>query len=184
MDQLQSRGYFYWARCMELMGKSSEIRHELLTACVTPTVSDVYTFFLYVYAALDVHIFGDGYVCWCFCWTRCMELIGKPSEMRHELLTACAPPPFPPYYTYMRYWVYVYAVPGVRIFGVGYVYWYLVRGEELAHHPPPNSKLETRNANHHLPHKRKRHTTLCDWSVSRRPVRRSSWPHVDCAGVP
>ncbi|KAJ1494434.1 hypothetical protein T484DRAFT_1765475 [Baffinella frigidus] len=32
MDQLQSRGYFYWARCMELMGKSSEIRHELLTA--------------------------------------------------------------------------------------------------------------------------------------------------------
>ena len=32
MDQLQSKGYFYWARCMELMGKSNQIRQELLTA--------------------------------------------------------------------------------------------------------------------------------------------------------
>jgi 26S proteasome regulatory subunit N3 len=32
MVQLQSKGYFYWARCMELMGKSNQIRQELLTA--------------------------------------------------------------------------------------------------------------------------------------------------------
>eukprot|EP00960_Hanusia_phi_P012378 361479-Hanusia_phi.AAC.3 len=32
MDQILSRGYFYWARCMELTGKSSQIRNELLAA--------------------------------------------------------------------------------------------------------------------------------------------------------
>jgi hypothetical protein len=32
MDQLLSKGYFYWARGVELTGKASNIRNELLAA--------------------------------------------------------------------------------------------------------------------------------------------------------
>ena len=32
LDQLLSKGYFYWARAVEITGKASSIRNELLAA--------------------------------------------------------------------------------------------------------------------------------------------------------
>ena len=37
-DQLLSKGYFYWARCIELSGRSAQIRSELLSAYRTATL--------------------------------------------------------------------------------------------------------------------------------------------------
>lgn len=37
-DQLLSKGYFYWARCIELTGRSAQIRSELLSAYRTATL--------------------------------------------------------------------------------------------------------------------------------------------------
>lgn len=37
-DQLLSKGYFYWARCVELTGRSAQIRNELLSAYRTATL--------------------------------------------------------------------------------------------------------------------------------------------------
>jgi 26S proteasome regulatory subunit N3 len=37
-DQLLSKGYFYWARCIELSGRSAHIRNELLAAYRTATL--------------------------------------------------------------------------------------------------------------------------------------------------
>eukprot|EP00802_Teleaulax_amphioxeia_P006148 Tamp_06152.p1 GENE.Tamp_06152~~Tamp_06152.p1 ORF type:complete len:547 (+),score=192.71 Tamp_06152:68-1642(+) len=37
-DQLLSKGYFYWARCIELSGRSAQIRNELLSAYRTATL--------------------------------------------------------------------------------------------------------------------------------------------------